>query len=200
MTCTRGAIRVRRRSRNALFWGVALFAVFQVALTAYLKDERSISDFEFDRRLASLKQLIAQHPGRPLFLVLGSSRSLFGIRPELLVDSGSTGASIPIFYNFSVPSGGPLQEVLYLQRLLSRGIRPQWLLVECWTVCLAKDKDLIDDVMFGIRKLKWGDLPIYRKCKRCSRELYADWLMTHISQCYTGRDRILADFAPALRT
>jgi hypothetical protein len=181
-------------------WGLLVFAGIQMGLAAYFKRQHAFSDFEFDRRLSALKALIVKYPDSPLFLVLGSSRSLFGIRPELLAQSPSSPLKTPLIYNFSVPGGDPLQEAVYLKRLLKRGIRPQWLLIECWTICIAKANDLNDDLKFDMKQVEWGDLAIYRKCRGRSYVSYRDWLMTKIGRCYTGRDYLLARFAPFLKT
>src|SRR5262249_57475954 len=79
-----------------------------------------------------LRRRVAAPPHRPLLLMLGSSRPAVGFRPGVLSPAGDDPDSGPLVFNFSLLSSGPVLELLCLQRLLDDGIRPDFVLVECW--------------------------------------------------------------------
>jgi hypothetical protein len=76
---------------------------------------------------------------RPLtVLILGSSRTLFGLRAGLLEDQLRQALARPVAaYNFGIGGAGPLRECLYLERLLAEGVRPDLVLVEVLPPFLA---------------------------------------------------------------
>src|SRR5262245_4077574 len=73
------------RGRRALGWGLILFLLGQLALALFVEwGHPEIIDPEYGRRLQLLRERRAEAPGRPLVLVLGSSRTAMGFRPEAL--------------------------------------------------------------------------------------------------------------------
>src|SRR5262245_35057177 len=115
---------------KTLAWGLAVFVGAQLALAAAIEQWRpEWRDPEYGTKRRLLHALLAEQPDRPLLLVLGSSRTDAGLRPDRLPDvlPGS-----PVVFNFSLVGSGPFKELLCLHRLLAEGIRPQWLIVECW--------------------------------------------------------------------
>jgi hypothetical protein len=125
--------RVRHRmvGRSALVWVLVLFVSTQAVLGLWLYGRHpEMVDPDYLTRLAHLEARLAAAPGRPLVLVLGSSRAAMGIRPASLGDVGSAGRPAPLVFNFAGLGCGPVREWLTLRRLMARGVRPQWVLVE----------------------------------------------------------------------
>jgi hypothetical protein len=121
------------RAKAALVWGVLAFLAGQGVL-AYVvsRGHPEIRDPEYGYRLVRLREQAETMPDRPLFLILGSSRTLSGICPPSLppwpVDAGAE----PRVFNFSLLGAGPVRELMTLRRLLADGHRPKWLLIEVW--------------------------------------------------------------------
>jgi len=90
----------------------------------------------FSERLSQLQRVRLDAAGtqRPLVLMLGSSRTLFGLDARTL--AASLGGDATVF-NFGTLGAGPVTEFLYLRRLLEAGIEPDLLLVEVLPPYLA---------------------------------------------------------------
>lgn len=125
--------RATAHAKTALLWGVLAFLAGQGVL-AYVvgRSHPEIRDPEYGYRLLRLREQEAAAPGRPLFLILGSSRTLSGICPPALPPWPADTGAEPRVFNFSQLGAGPVRELLALRRLLAAGHRPDWLLLEVW--------------------------------------------------------------------
>jgi hypothetical protein len=77
--------------------------------------EPGLCDSEYGHRLALLRAKQAACPDRPLLFALGSSRTLYGFRPDALGKS----ADGALAFNFGGLGAGPLVERMFLDRLLA---------------------------------------------------------------------------------
>jgi hypothetical protein len=124
-------MRARRSSRAILIWCLVAFVVVQAAVAAsadLLAPE--VYDPEYAARLSRLQACRAEHPDRPLLLLLGSSRTGQLFRPEQLppIVDGAGRTVIP--FNFSRNGGGPVYSRLAYERLCRQDLKPEWLVVE----------------------------------------------------------------------
>ncbi len=125
-----------RRSRTAKARRVVLtFVLLTLAANVVLSIGMdtfwaSLRDAEYGARRVKLQARVAANPERPLAVVLGSSRTDFGIRP-LAAECG------PLVCNVSEAGSGPLLQLLTLRRLLHDGAKPKELIVEYWPPFLA---------------------------------------------------------------
>src|SRR5262249_14797014 len=151
-------------SRAALAWGVALFACGQLLLAVVMDWRKPVlRDPPYGYKLKRLRTLLAQEPGRPLALILGSSRTEFGIGPGLLPETPD--GQNPVVFNFALAGTGPLGELLCLNRLLAEGIRPQWVILEVLPALLHQEGLWSEEDWFNIdvRRLAWNDLPLLQR-------------------------------------
>jgi hypothetical protein len=117
------------RRRASLLWALGLFVLGQAVLGMWLQRRHpEMCDPTFELRYQRLQQRLAEAPGRPLVLVLGSSRPATGLCPSALAD----GQSAAVVFNFATLGGGPVRELLTYRRLLARGVHTDLLLVEVW--------------------------------------------------------------------
>src|SRR5689334_18479620 len=65
-------------------------------------------DAEYGVRLALLKTRLAEHPGCPLLLAIGSSRIGEGFDPEILPSLSTPSGERVLPFNFSHLSAGPI--------------------------------------------------------------------------------------------
>src|SRR5207245_1345658 len=89
----------------------------------------AVRDPEFAAKLERLQARRAEAAGRPLVLALGSSRMAFGLDAASL--SGDGDGQGALVFNFALLGGGPLLNLVVLQRLLAAdrlqaGMRAQW--------------------------------------------------------------------------
>src|SRR5436309_4680728 len=128
-----------RKSRRRLFWLLAGFALCQLVLAVVIDTELSaVRDPEFEARLERLRARQAETPGRPLVLVLGSSRTGYGLDARRL--SEAKDGSGALVFNFGISGSGPLFQLVNLRRLFDAGVRPDLLYVEVMPALLA-DRD-----------------------------------------------------------
>jgi hypothetical protein len=124
-----------RRSALALAWGVVAFAAGQLALGLAVEHWLPRArDPEYAARVGRLRARRAEAPGRPLVLVLGSSRVEMGLRGgPAAVGPGGREALV---FNFGLPGAGPELDALCLRRLFAEGVRPDLLVLEVLTPAL----------------------------------------------------------------
>jgi hypothetical protein len=158
--------------------------------------EQILRDPDYGYRLARLHACQDRQPGRPLVLLLGSSRTMFGLRPRLL----SSGGSGPVVFNFGVPGqGAPLSELICFRRLRAAGVRPAWVLVEILPAMLQIFY-ATEDPSF-IHHLAGQELPLATRYSPHPLRLYRDWVKDRLLPCCSYRFTILgglaADWVPS---
>lgn len=185
----------RRRARAAVLWGAAVFVGGQVALSAGMDLWWPVlRDRELGLKLGFLRQRRAQAPSRPLALVLGSSRTAFGFRPELLAPDGQGPGVLP--FNFGLLGAGPLRELLGLRHLLSAGLRPDLLFVECWPPLLAEPLGDLEAGAIDPSRYSWADLRLLRRYAG-GPDFTTDWLRSHLLPAFSNRYGFLQDLGAA---
>lgn len=132
--------RRHKTGPRALVWGLGFLVLFQVAIALVVECcLPEVRDNLFAEHLQQLQARRHEGHGRPLVLVLGSSR------PSLGVDAGRLNAALgpggPLVYNFSIQSTGPMMQLVYLDRLLKEGIRPDCLVLEFFPLLFNQPRD-----------------------------------------------------------
>ncbi|MBN9518659.1 hypothetical protein J0H58_09100 [bacterium] len=113
-------------------------------------------DPEYGHRLNQLRALRSAHPGRPLVVAVGSSRTQMGVSPAAMGFADAPGA--PLVFNFGQSGAGPLRMDLTVERLAAEGIVPDVLLVEFFPAALAHDGPAEEQLKATTARLSWGDL------------------------------------------
>jgi hypothetical protein len=179
----------RRRARAAVLWGAVLFVGGQVLLSAGMDLWwPTLRDRELGQKLGHLRRRRTEAPGRPLALVLGSSRSAFGFRPELLSAGGRGPEVLP--FNFGLLGAGPLLELRGLRHLLAAGLRPDVLFVECWPPLLAVEEVEQDTAQADRGRFAWADLGLLRRYAG-GPGFYPAWLRAHLLPAFSNRYALL---------
>lgn len=180
-------------ARAAVLWGVVLLGLSQLALAVLLEVRPEIRDPEYGIKLARLRALLASAPGRPLVLVLGSSRAAMGFRPDIFAAAASWAPSCHVF-NFAMVGGGPLTELLCLRRLLQHEIRPEHLLLEVWPPYLRHYQEQENLCKRGLR---WDDLPAISRHFSPPRAAYARWRQEQLLPSFQQRFELVTWLAPS---
>jgi hypothetical protein len=120
-----------------------------------------LRDPEYGLRLTALRQRMAEHPGRPLTVILGSSRTAQGIRPDVYEQTATT--SSPLLFNLSQSGGGPVLQLLTLRRLIADGITPAAVVVEFWPPFLRGDLLFREQGRIDPKRLRTVDEPTVRE-------------------------------------
>ncbi len=176
------------RARTVLACGLLAFLVLQMGYTLVVSGSL---DPEYDIKLAKLRERLAEEPHRPLILILGSSRSAVGIRPEELQPT-LTGDHSPLVFNFGMIAMGPRQQLVLLRRLLALGIHPEGVLIELFPPKLSQ----LEDADIKRRHMQAEELAIHQSGPAQAAQLhlmsFSEWLDLH----YSSRIRLLRRYAP----
>lgn len=143
--------KAKRAVLSFVFGYFALSAFLAIKIDGSLARVR---DPEFAARRDRLHARIGENPNRPLILVLGSSRSVEGIRPELVNNESG-----PMLFNAGLVGSGSMLELMTYRRLKAAGIRPQAVLIEYWPV-LLRGGNHAEYGRIDLPRLNPRDLPI----------------------------------------
>ncbi len=98
----------------------------------------AVRDPDFNEIAQIIRVRLAEAPGRPLAVALGSSRTQMALAAARLNDSRNPDG--PLLINAAVAGGGPMMHSIVLRRLLRLGQRPQMVFVEVMPMSLiARD-------------------------------------------------------------
>lgn len=152
--------------RRRVFVSFALFAfvvvVVNLAFAVALDyGPPHLRDPEYGLRLTALRQRLNEHPRRRLTVVLGSSRTAQGVRPD--VYEQTTTPDSPLLFNLSQSGGGPILQLLTLRRLLADGITPTAAVVEFWPPFLRGDLMFREQTRITPTRLRRVDEPTVRE-------------------------------------
>lgn len=184
------------RTRAVLCWGVFFVAALQVALHFTQHQQPLYHDPEFGKKLNRLRQQLAAKPGQPLALFLGTSRVVFGVRPDVLSACRTAEGQAPVIFNLGEAGTGPTFHLLYLNRLLQRGIRADYLFVEIWPIYLTSASHLAEQERLTYQPLEWCDLEVLRHYTDRPWDYYPRWLAAQFAPWYSSRRVLLRRCAP----
>jgi hypothetical protein len=122
--------RMRQGSRTVLLWGVIFYVVVQLVANYLVNLGRPLWAEVWRTKWPRLCEVAENETDRPLVVMLGSSRTDCALQAGRLNEGSSPDVKPFRIYNFGVPLGGPISELLHLRGLIDRGIRPRLLLVE----------------------------------------------------------------------
>jgi hypothetical protein len=194
--------RRQRQSRASLLWGLLLFMTGQLALAMAI--ERwlpGLRDADYTYRLVRLRKRLRHTPTRPVSVVmLGSSRTMFGLHGQLIEKRLRAGASdSPVVFNFGFPGAGPLRHWLHLRRLLDDGVRPDVVLLEIMPYLLHTDNGTpIDFQQLSADKLRLRELGMLEEEGLRPEELRFRWWLGWPFPAYAHRFAIVSMTVPTL--
>lgn len=123
----------RIRARHTVLWAVFTLVLLHGGLLTLALTSPTMRDPVYrEREQMLLARLKTEQPSRSkLVLVMGTSRAgnAFDARSMEEILRIETGQPI-VAFNFAVPGEGPITQQIYLRRLLQKGIRPDYLIVE----------------------------------------------------------------------
>jgi hypothetical protein len=195
--------RIRRRkslaarSRRVVLWTLGFFFVFQIGLALAIEWKLPVfRDPYYAHKANRLEAQLKQTPAPPRNVVmLGSSRTVFALRGrdiEKMLGNGT------VVFNFGIPGGGPLTELLCLRRLLAQGVRPDHLLLEVLPPVFAGQASIAEVTMLDVQRMWWDDLPVIERHVHPQENLRATWCEGWALPAQSHRYAIMSHVAPAL--
>lgn len=186
-----------RRARASLGWTILAFVGAQLALTLTIECCRpDVNDPEFEIRAALLERAHQAEPDRPLLLTIGSSRFVTNFRPERMPELTTVSGEKPLAFNFAHYGAGPFVNLVQVNRLLSSGVRPRWIVLEILPSFLSYEGTSLVTTIAATRDLR--HLHPYLD----HGKLYGRWLRARVLPCCKYRaelcDLVLPELTPAV--
>ena len=189
----------RRRSLRALGGFLGALVVMNIALATILEvGPVRLRDPEYGLRLQSLRERQAQFPNRKLTVVLGSSRTAMGIRPDIYETSVIPTDNPPLLFNMSMAGAGPVFQRMTLERLLNDGVTPDAILFEFWPALLRGDGLYREDRRMIPERLHTTDDPIVRDYFTDPAATRAQMRTNRLLPAWYNRRSLLEQFCPQL--
>jgi hypothetical protein len=176
--------RAVRRGRCYLLWALVGFAALQIAFGVAIDWKLSaVRDATFVHKRWQLQARLSEHPGAPLVLALGSSRTMMGVLASRL--HLSSAGKPAVVYNYSIPGSGPLTQLITLRRLVNDGVRPEAILIEVmpgqFNRVIGRP---VDEKNLDGGRLRAGELVSAARLAKVPRILVANWLTARCLPCY----------------
>lgn len=187
--------RERAPWKADLKWFLVFAALAQVGLVVFMDWRRpDLYDAEYGTRLALLRRRQAEAPGRPLALVVGSSRIGLGFLPEELPPIRSASGELVLPFNFSHLAAGPVFNLVELRRLLREGVRPRWVVLEVAQSCMVHEGASTPVTMSCA-----ADLPVLQRYFSPVK-VWGVYVRQRLNPWYSRRLGILREWAPCWAT
>lgn len=153
----------RRAARGLVLWFVLAVTLLHIlgALAVHVVWPQ-LRDPEYGRRANRLAVRTAEHPARPLALVVGSSRTAMGVNPAAWEATRPGAPNDPLLFNLGTVGAGPVQQLLALRRALDDGKKPAVVLLEYWPPLLRTDGEYAEWRRVDARRLRESDLSVVR--------------------------------------
>jgi hypothetical protein len=153
----------RRAARGVLLWfALAVPVLHALGALAVHAVWPQLRDPEYGRRAHRLAARTAEHPSRPLALVVGSSRTAMGANPAAWEATRPGAPTDPLLFNLGTVGAGPVQQLIALRRALHDGAKPAFVLLEYWSPLLRTDGEYAEWRRVDARRLRESDLPVVR--------------------------------------
>jgi hypothetical protein len=158
--------RLQVSACRAVIAGVLFFLVSQLTMRWYIDQRRpEWRDPAFVIKYRLLARQQAQHGSEPgIVLFMGSSITAGGMNPDLCEARLASASKRPVVvFNFGVMCGGPFTQLVYVQRLLRRGVRPELVVLELSPISMDFDEFPMDAGYFPGYVLEHADLATVRR-------------------------------------
>jgi hypothetical protein len=188
-----------RIARSDVFWWLGSFVALQVGLAVALESLiPSWRDPAYAAAETRLRVQKKQAPDRPILVMLGTSRTLNGLRPTVLPDGGQGDGATPAIHNWGFPGHGPVELAMRLDHLVREGPRPDGLVIELVPSMLPREQ-------FGPKTMvpnnahSWKDLPTVAALSTSGKEIMAEWREARLMPWFGYRDNIMDSCLPRWR-
>jgi hypothetical protein len=183
-----------RAARQALLWGAAAVALAHLALAATVEAVPQLRDPDYGYRLSRVREQQRLHPDRPLVLVMGTSRTAYGIDPRAMAFPDQPGS--PLVFNFGTAGARPVHLRLHLQRVRADGVKPAAVLVELLPATLVVPGPADELVAPDAGKLAAADLGRLEPYLADPGALRRRWLWERLDPWGAQRAVIINHLAP----
>lgn len=185
------------RARSILAWGAVAMAIAQLSLSLALELWPQIRYPEYGFKLARLYERMRESSGRPLVVLMGSSRTEVGLQAEQF-DLPAEGQR-PLVFNFALSGAGPIQHLMLLEDLLHEGIRPDRLAIEVHPLFLNQlCGALREEARIDVHRLGPADLAVLAQYSEAPAQLRLNWWQCRLVPAHAFRNQLLDCCCPEI--
>ena len=180
----------RSRACRSLSCAVLFFAASQLALAVAIDGWLpELRDPIYGLKLRQLRRSRRRTPHDRLILMLGSSRTVHGFDAPSFASRTAGEGEHPLVYNFGIPGGGPLTQLVSLRRLIAAGIHPDAVLVELMPVLFVDEAMVTEAVHFTAARLSHDEVALVARFigATAAQQLRHDWLGNWYAPAYVHR-------------
>jgi hypothetical protein len=186
----------RRKAPRAVVWGVVCFAAVQLGLGLASELYPRIRDPLYGDKLVKLKRRLPAAERPPTVVMLGSSRTGLAFHGKRVEAQLATDLGRPaVAFNYGIPASGPVTHLVYLNRLLGDGIKPDLLIVEVLPSMLADlpgDGSPIEKNWFYADRLTSAEREIVIRHGFAADQVQERWWKSVLLPAYTLRFQLLS--------
>jgi hypothetical protein len=145
-----------------------------------------------------LRDRVAENPGRPLVLMVGSSRTAMGVCPAEweAVRPADPDRPDPLLFNLAVLGAGPVMELMNLKRAYADGFRPAVVLIEYWPPFLHYGDGWVETDRIATDRLSATDRPLVRDHFPKPERIEEDMRRLRKNPVHANRERLLVQLLP----
>jgi hypothetical protein len=189
------------RTRRGVPFTFLLFAALVLAANGaawYLLTDPQVRDPEYGRRSVQLHARLRENPGRPLVLVVGSSRTAMGVRPAEweAIRPNNPAHPDPMIFNMAILGSGPMMELMALRRAYADGIRPAVVLLEYWPPFFHYEDGWAEPNRVAVGRLMDCDRELVRNYFPAPDLIEQEMNWRRTSPLFANRERLLNLIAP----
>lgn len=189
----------RRSSRQVVLTALLAFLALNVGLVAAMDFAfPQVRDPEYGRRVVRLQKRLAENPGRPLVVAIGSSRTAMGVRPDVWeATRPKANPNEPLLFNMSLVGSGPLMQNFCLRRLYNDGLAPEAVILEYWPAFLREDGPYWEIDRIDHHRCYPSDTPFIRDFSRDPAAFEKSMRECRMNPFSENRHHLLAQVVPS---
>ena len=185
----------RRAARAAVVSGIVAFLTATVGLAVAVETVvPEWRDPEFGHRLTLLRRAERESSGRPLVVVIGTSRAQTGICPRAMGFGDAPDA--PRVFNLGQSGSTPLKELLTLRRLLDAGVRPAAVVIEVFPPLMMSSAPAERQPVLHVARLSAADLRHLEPYAADAGAMRLAWLKRRANPWCTHRQVLMNHWLP----
>jgi len=175
--------RQAKFKKNAILgicWFCAFILIFQVIF--WLMTNVWIQDFwdaQYAVKAEYLQVQIAKNPGRPLWLLMGSSRIEDGVAAGILNSEDG-----PLVFNFGLGGADLFRQLISLRRLLEAGVKPQRVGIEVLGALMCHQSSGFASREEFIVRARKDELDLYARYSSSPASVRHMWLKSRFNPAY----------------
>lgn len=194
----RGRGPLQARARAIVLGALAWFVLAQFGLRGLIDVVRpELRDPTFEIKYRRFNELQRDHaPAVASVIFMGSSMTVFGADAGAIDEPASRALGRPVVgYNLGVAGSGPFTQLLFLRRLLSRGSKPNYVVLELSALCFSEDDPFAELSRLPGPMLSRRDLRTVRRYANDPDQVRRDWLEAYLVPIHGHRLTLVSQTA-----